>query len=163
MTVTVDAFRLISRAQGEYARCIDDGRMEDWPGFFEEDCHYRMLSDRVSALLEANIYEAHTYRHILGQPAILEESDEGARSETGFLVVRVMRDGSSDIFATGRYLDRYRFDGDRARLAERVVVCDSSTIDTLLALPLCPPRTRHHPAASSSPSGIPTASDRRSP
>ncbi|MEV5367132.1 aromatic-ring-hydroxylating dioxygenase subunit beta [Streptomyces cellulosae] len=158
MTVTVDAFRLISRAQGEYARCIDDGRMEDWPGFFEEDCHYRittaanhgeglqagviwadnrrMLSDRVSALLEANIYEAHTYRHILGQPAILEESDEGARSETGFLVVRVMRDGSSDIFATGRYLDRYRFDGDRARLAERVVVCDSSTIDTLLALPL---------------------------
>ena len=158
MTVTVDAFRLISRAQGEYARCIDDGRMEDWPGFFEEDCHYRittaanhgeglqagviwadnrrMLSDRVSALLEANIYEAHTYRHILGQPAILEESDEGARSETGFLVVRVMRDGSSDIFATGRYLDRYRFHGDRARLAERVVVCDSSTIDTLLALPL---------------------------
>ncbi|MER6835593.1 aromatic-ring-hydroxylating dioxygenase subunit beta [Streptomyces cellulosae] len=158
MTVTVDAFRLISRAQGEYARCIDDGRMEDWPGFFEEDCHYRittaanhgeglqagviwadnrrMLSDRVSALLEANIYEAHTYRHILGQPAILEESDEGARSETGFLVVRVMRDGSSDIFATGRYLDRYRFDGGRARLAERVVVCDSSTIDTLLALPL---------------------------
>jgi anthranilate 1,2-dioxygenase small subunit len=158
VTVTVDAFRLISRAQGEYARCIDDGRMEDWPGFFEEDCHYRittaanhsegleagviwadnrrMLSDRVSALLEANIYEAHTYRHILGQPAILEESDEGARSETGFLVVRVMRDGRSDIFATGRYLDRYRFDGDRASLAERVVVCDSSTIDTLLALPL---------------------------
>ncbi|MGV9525708.1 aromatic-ring-hydroxylating dioxygenase subunit beta [Streptomyces cellulosae] len=158
MTVTVDAFRLISRAQGEYARCIDDGRMEDWPGFFEEDCHYRitttanhseglqagviwadnrrMLTDRVSALLEANIYEAHTYRHILGQPAILEESDEGARSETGFLVVRVMRDGGSDIFATGRYLDRYRFHGDRARLAERVVVCDSSTIDTLLALPL---------------------------
>ncbi len=113
MTVTVDAFRLISRAQGEYARCIDDGRMEDWPGFFEEDCHYRittaanhseglqagviwadnrrMLTDRVSALLEANIYEAHTYRHILGQPAILEESDEGARSETGFRRARHAR------------------------------------------------------------------------
>jgi anthranilate 1,2-dioxygenase small subunit len=158
VTVTVDAFRLIGRAQGEYARCIDGDRMEEWPGFFEEDCHYRittaanhregleagviwadnrrMLVDRVSALREANIYEEHSYRHILGQPAILEESEDGARSETGFLVVRVMRDGTTDIFATGRYLDRYRFDGERASIAERVVVCDSSTIDTLLALPL---------------------------
>ncbi|MES4889666.1 aromatic-ring-hydroxylating dioxygenase subunit beta [Streptomyces sp. NPDC096012] len=158
MTVTVDAFRLISRAQGEYARCIDGDRIEEWPDFFEEDCHYRittaanhreglaagvvwadnrrMLADRVSALREANIYEAHTYRHILGQPAVLEESDEGARSETGFLVVRVMRDGTTDIFASGRYLDRYRFTGDRASIVERIVVCDSSTIDTLLALPL---------------------------
>lgn len=156
--MTVDAFRLISRAQGEYARCIDSDRVEEWPDFFEEDCHYRittaanhsegleagviwadnrrMLDDRVSALREANIYEAHTYRHILGQPAVLEESDAGATSETGFLVVRVMRDGTSDIFATGRYLDRYRFVGERASIVERIVVCDSPVIDTLLALPL---------------------------
>ncbi|MET8517903.1 aromatic-ring-hydroxylating dioxygenase subunit beta [Streptomyces sp. NPDC005077] len=154
----MDAFRLISRAQGEYARCIDSDRVEEWPDFFEEDCHYRittaanhsegleagviwadnrrMLDDRVSALREANIYEAHTYRHILGQPAVLEESDAGATSETGFLVVRVMRDGTSDIFATGRYLDRYRFVGERASIVERIVVCDSPVIDTLLALPL---------------------------
>lgn len=156
--MTVDAFRLISRAQGEYARCIDSDRVEEWPDFFEEDCHYRittaanhsegleagviwadnrrMLDDRVSALREANIYEAHTYRHILGQPAVLEESDAGATSETGFLVIRVMRDGTSDIFATGRYLDRYRFVGERASIVERIVVCDSPVIDTLLALPL---------------------------
>lgn len=156
--MTVDAFRLISRAQGEYARCIDSDRVEEWPDFFEEDCHYRittaanhsegleagviwadnrrMLDDRVSALREANIYEAHTYRHILGQPAVLEESDAGTTSETGFLVVRVMRDGTSDIFATGRYLDRYRFVGERASIVERIVVCDSPVIDTLLALPL---------------------------
>ncbi|MGW3700068.1 aromatic-ring-hydroxylating dioxygenase subunit beta [Streptomyces sp. NPDC005134] len=154
----MDAFRLISRAQGEYARCIDSDRVEEWPDFFEEDCHYRittaanhsegleagviwadnrrMLDDRVSALREANIYEAHTYRHILGQPAVLEESDAGATSETGFLVIRVMRDGTSDIFATGRYLDRYRFVGERASIVERIVVCDSPVIDTLLALPL---------------------------
>jgi anthranilate 1,2-dioxygenase small subunit len=47
-----------------------------------------------------------------------------------------MRDGTTDIFATGRYVDRYEIDGEVAKLAERIVVCDSSTTDTLLALPL---------------------------
>jgi anthranilate 1,2-dioxygenase small subunit len=154
----MDVFRLISRTQADYARCIDDGSLEDWPGFFLDECQYkvttadnhregmeagliwadtrRMLVDRVSALREANIYERHTYRHILGQPVILDETGDTVRSETGFLVVRVMRDGTTDIFATGRYLDDYRIDGDVAKLAQRIVVCDSSSIDTLLALPL---------------------------
>jgi anthranilate 1,2-dioxygenase small subunit len=119
-----------------------------------------MLTDRVTALREANIYERHSYRHILGQPFLVTDEDdtdedgsdedgsdedgtgddvtdgEGVRSETPFLVVRIMRDGASDLFASGRYLDRYVFEGERAVLAERVVVCDSSRIDTLLAIPL---------------------------
>jgi anthranilate 1,2-dioxygenase small subunit len=154
----MDSHQLISRAQADYARCIDDGRLEDWPDFFESDCVYRitsaenhregyeaaivyadsrgMLQDRVSALRKANIYEQHTYRHILGAPVILEENGAELRSETSFLVVRVMRDGPAAIFATGRYLDRYRLGGERPQLLERIVVCDSPRIDTLLALPL---------------------------
>jgi hypothetical protein len=38
--------------------------------------------------------------------------------------------------ATGRYLDLYRIEDNKAKLEERTVVCDSSRIDTLLALPL---------------------------
>ncbi len=154
----MDSFRLISCAQADYARCIDDGRLEEWPGFFEPDCLYRittadnhrqgyqagivhadsrgMLEDRVSALREANIYEQQTYRHILGIPAILSEGAGTVRSETPFLVVRIMHEGATEIFATGRYLDVYRITESRASLAERIVVCDSSRIDTLLALPL---------------------------
>jgi anthranilate 1,2-dioxygenase small subunit len=95
-----------------------------------------MLQDRVSALREANIYERQSYRHILGQPSILDESGDEVRSETSFLVARIVQDGDTDIFATGRYLDRYRIEGGRAHLHERIVVCDSSRIDTLMALPL---------------------------
>jgi anthranilate 1,2-dioxygenase small subunit len=95
-----------------------------------------MLTDRVSALREANIYERHGYRHILGQPFLLSADGDEVRSETPFLVVRIMRDGTSDLFASGRYLDRYTVEGDDVKLSERVVVCDSSRIDTLLALPL---------------------------
>jgi anthranilate 1,2-dioxygenase small subunit len=153
----------IHEAQGHYVRCIDDDRLEDWPGFFVERCHYRittadnhrrglpagivwadsrgMLVDRVSALREANIYERHSYRHLLGAPAVLSAEPAGdgrveVRSETSFLVVRITGDGPMDLFASGRYLDRYLVEDDRALLRERVVVCDSSRIDTLLAVPL---------------------------
>ncbi|MCI2416814.1 aromatic-ring-hydroxylating dioxygenase subunit beta [Saccharopolyspora sp. K220] len=149
---------IIARAQAQYVRCIDDGQLEDWPDFFTEDCRYRvttadnyrrdlpagliwadsrgMLKDRVSALREANIYEPHSYRHMLGQPAIIAESGDDVASETSFFVLRITGNGPTDIFASGRYVDRYRIDGDEALLRERIVVCDSSEIDTLLALPL---------------------------
>jgi anthranilate 1,2-dioxygenase small subunit/terephthalate 1,2-dioxygenase oxygenase component beta subunit len=95
-----------------------------------------MLQDRVAALRRANIYERQSYRHIVGMPALLGEADGAQRAETPFLVVRIVRDGAMDIFATGRYLDRLVEEGGALRFRERLVVCDSSRFDTLLAIPL---------------------------
>jgi len=47
-----------------------------------------------------------------------------------------MQDGDTEIFATGRYLDLYKVEDDAVKLNERTVVCDSSRVDTLMALPL---------------------------
>lgn len=152
---------VISQAQAEYARCIDGDDLERWPDFFAETCFYSittadnhraglaagliwadshgMLRDRVSALREANIYERHTYRHILGQPLgrpVDDPTSGEVASETSFLVARIMRDGSTDVFASGRYLDRWNLAARTPLLVERIVVCDSKRIDTLLALPL---------------------------
>jgi 3-phenylpropionate/cinnamic acid dioxygenase small subunit len=146
------------RLNGEYARALDDDRLEDWPGFFVEDCLYKitsadnyaqgmeagliyadsraMLQDRVTALRKASVYERQRYRHVLGAPLVLGEEGGAKRVETSFLVVRVMRDGTMDLFACGRYLDRVVEQGGKAKLKERLVVCDSSRIDTLIALPL---------------------------
>jgi anthranilate 1,2-dioxygenase small subunit len=66
----------------------------------------------------------------------LSENGAEVRTETPFLVARILQDGDTDLFATGRYLDRYRIVENQAQLEERIVVCDSSRIDTLLALPL---------------------------
>jgi anthranilate 1,2-dioxygenase small subunit len=156
--MTDSVYQMIARAQAEYARCIDDDRLEEWPDHFHGSCVYKittaanhreglegaiifanskgMLRDRVSALREANIYERQSYRHILGQPSILHEGGGEVRSETSFLVARIVQDGDTDIFATGRYLDLYRIEEGKVRLNERIVVCDSSRIDTLMALPL---------------------------
>ncbi|HVL59547.1 MAG TPA: aromatic-ring-hydroxylating dioxygenase subunit beta [Burkholderiaceae bacterium] len=149
--------RLMS-LNASYARCIDDDRIETWPDFFADDCIYRittaenyeqrlpasviyarskgMLRDRVSALREASVYERQRYRHIVGVPTIDEAAGGDVRAESPFVVVRIMRDGSSLLFASGRYVDRLIDAGAELKLAERVVVCDSSSFDTLLALPL---------------------------
>jgi anthranilate 1,2-dioxygenase small subunit len=142
----------------DYARALDDDRIEVWPSFFTEPCLYLittadnhrhgytagivyadsqgMLHDRVAALREANIYERQAYRHVVGLPAVLGESDGLVRAETSFLVVRIMRDGRMDLFATGRYLDVLVDESGVLRLRERVVVCDNNRFDTLLAIPL---------------------------
>lgn len=153
-----DAFTMVLDCNARYARCIDDGSLADWPVFFTGDCVYKitsaenyradlpagivhahsraMLVDRVSALAEANIYERHSYRHLLGVPSILASDESTIRAETPFVVMRILRDGPTDVFATGRYIDVFRIDAGAVTIAERIVVCDSARIDTLLALPL---------------------------
>ena len=149
---------LVLDLQLRYARAIDEGELERWPEFFVEDCRYRithradlaeglpvgiiyadsqaMLRDRVSSLREANVYEAQAYRHILSPPLVLEVGERAVRAETSFLVVRIMGDGESSLFASGVYRDRIERRGDRLRFLERLVVLDSRRIDTLLAIPI---------------------------
>ena len=141
-----------------YARAIDTDRLEDWPNFFLERCLYRitsadnhrrghaagivyadsraMLADRIAALRNANIYERQCYRHIVGMPSILEADGDMISAETSFVVVRTLRDGRMDLFVAGAYLDRVRDEAGTLRFAERIVVCDSSRFDTLVAIPL---------------------------
>jgi anthranilate 1,2-dioxygenase small subunit len=95
-----------------------------------------MLRDRVAALREANVYERQAYRHIVGLPTLLDGAEGEPRAEAPFLVVRIMRDGRMDLFATGRYLDVLAEEDGALRFRRRLVVCDSSRIDTLLAIPL---------------------------
>jgi 3-phenylpropionate/cinnamic acid dioxygenase small subunit len=155
----MDLLARLVELNAAYARAIDNEEFERWPDFFLDPCLYKvtsaenhargyeagiiyadsqgMLRDRVSALRQANIYERQRYRHIVGLPAILARDDAEASVETPFLVVRILRTGAMDVFATGRYLDRVALDGAATlRLRERIVVCDGARFDTLVALPL---------------------------
>jgi 3-phenylpropionate/cinnamic acid dioxygenase small subunit len=145
----------LAELNAAYAATIDQDRLEAWPDFFTDDCLYKitsaenhkrgyaagivyadsraMLRDRVTALRTANIFERHSYRHIVGLPVV---GSNGLTAETPFLVARIMRDGRTDVFATGVYLDVLSDAAGALRFAERIVVCDSSHFDTLLAIPL---------------------------
>jgi hypothetical protein len=61
---------------------------------------------------------------------------DGIAAQSPFVVMRTMRDGRMDLFAAGIYADRVVEDGTGLKFAERIVVCDSSRFDTLVAIPL---------------------------
>lgn len=148
----------IAAFNAAYAKTIDSDAMEQWPAFFAKDCHYRvtnvdniaeglvagivwansqdMLTDRISALREANIYERHRYRHILGMPSIQAADAVQASASTPFMVLRIMHTGETEVFASGEYQDKFTTLDGKLLLQERIAVCDSTVTDTLMALPL---------------------------
>ncbi|MEM9685279.1 MAG: aromatic-ring-hydroxylating dioxygenase subunit beta [Pseudomonadota bacterium] len=143
---------------GEYAEAIDEDRLEEWPDFFADPCRYLVISrsnheagmkqgimyaatrgmllDRVFTIRQANLFEPHSYRHVIGPIRVKEIEDGSAVVHSHVIVARIMQTGETTLFATGRYLDRIDVSGETYRFQERVVVLDSDRIDTLLAIPL---------------------------
>lgn len=156
----IDLQLTVENLLARYSHAIDDDRLEEWPAFFTENGSYKivtaenlerklplpivyadsraMLRDRVAALRNANIYEAQRYRHAVSSILVERVDAHTARATSNFQVVRTMHTGESMLFASGRYLDRIRLNGEagKAQFEERVVVLDSRAIDTLLAIPL---------------------------
>jgi anthranilate 1,2-dioxygenase small subunit len=147
----------VERLHALYAHALDADKLEEWPRFFTEHGTYRittaenearglplpvlyaegrpMLRDRVASLRHANIYEPQRYRHLVS-PALVERINERAASSlANFIVVRIMENGDTLLFASGRYVDRIALTPE-PRYEERVVICDSRRFDTLLAIPL---------------------------
>ena len=142
----------------QYGYTIDEDLLEEWPKFFVEEARYMittrqnhqanmpvglilcenrgMMEDRVSALRIANLYEPHGYRHLIDPPIVISKSKQEVRAQTSFACFRTVQGSSPEIFCTGKYLDRIVDDGQFLKFKERVVVCDSERIDTLIVIPL---------------------------
>ncbi|MCC2098672.1 MAG: aromatic-ring-hydroxylating dioxygenase subunit beta [Hyphomicrobiales bacterium] len=140
------------------AHRLDDLDIDAWPGFFAENGKYivttrenvragypigiihcanrGMIEDRVRAFFTANVFEPHTYNHLLGPVEILENSGEEYVTRSNFHVVRIMENGRSDLYATGSYHDRIVTEGRDLKFLERKVVLDSRTLDILMVIPL---------------------------
>jgi anthranilate 1,2-dioxygenase small subunit len=142
----------------EYAACIDDGRYEEWPAFFTEECRYQiipaeshergyvsgfylcesrgMLADRILCLRETAIYEPQRYRHLVGGTRVVSLEGEACRAETPFAVVRTTNEGEMSLFAAGKYVDSVVFEAGAARFREKLVLTDSTRIEILITAPL---------------------------
>jgi anthranilate 1,2-dioxygenase small subunit len=142
-----------------YAYALDDEDIDRWPQFFTESGLYHlttkenydaglpigimrcvgrgMMSDRVKAFHTANIFEPHSYNHIVNRPLFAMGAPQGAYSaRSNFQVTRIMQDGRAEPFATGRYLDVIVVEKGVAKFQERVVVLDSRQIDILMVVPI---------------------------
>ena len=109
----------------EYGALIDAAKFDEWLGLFAQECGYQilprenldrglpaalifcdsraMLEDRIRALREANKYNIHTDRHVIGLARIFEN---GLALEAPFAVFQTDEEGETRLFATGLYRDR---------------------------------------------------------
>jgi anthranilate 1,2-dioxygenase small subunit len=148
----------VERLTAHYIGCIDHDDLENWPAFFTEDGLYRiisresyarglpagllycsghgMLRDRVAALRRANIYEPHSYRHMVSGTRLVREEPPGWRLATNFHVIRTMHTGEMAVFAVGFFDDLIVESAGKLLFKEKTVVCDSSRVDTLLVIPI---------------------------
>ena len=138
----------------DYGGLLDLGRYDDWLGLFAAECRYSvvprenydqglpvalilcdnrgMLEDRIMALREANKFNIHIDRHLIGLPRVVGE----AEIEAPFAVYQTDQEGETRLFAAGLYRDRLERAGEGLRIAEKLVLLDTSAVPTLLATPL---------------------------
>ena len=138
----------------EYGGLLDLGRFDDWLALFAAECRYAvvprenydqdlpvalilcdsrgMLEDRIMALREANKFNIHIDRHLIGLPRIVGETE----IEAPFAVYQTDEEGETRLFATGLYRDRLHATGGRLLIAEKLVLLDTAAVPTLLATPL---------------------------
>lgn len=143
----------------DYARLLDDGPLEEWPGLFVADALYLaiprdnfdaglplatlrcesrgMLMDRVRAVQETVMYEPRYLRHSITQIQPQRRSDGRLDVSAHYTVVEVLHDDLPRILSAGRYLDIVVEDeAGTLRFAEKRVVYDSVLVPNTIVYPL---------------------------
>ena len=142
----------------EYGALIDLAKFDEWLDLFAKECRYQivprenfdrglpaglvfcdsraMLEDRIRALREANKYNIHTDRHVIGLPRLLGMDGAELRVEAPFAVFQTDQEGETRLFATGLYRDRLEISGRRLKIRDKLILLDTFAVPTLLATPL---------------------------
>jgi salicylate 5-hydroxylase small subunit len=142
----------------DYASAVDSGDWSLWPGFFTEQCSYRlqprenhdrglplatlsfesraMLEDRVYGIRETLFHDPYYQRHVVGLPRVLKVDAQGIHSEANYAVFRTKLDQPSTVFNVGRYLDVVVRTDAGLKFASRQVIYDSELIPNSIIYPL---------------------------
>ncbi len=145
----------------DYGCLLDQGKYDEWLGLFAPQCTYNvmprenfdrglpvgliycdsraMLEDRIMALREANKYNIHSDRHLIGLPRLSGAKGPGAGGlaiEASFAVYQTDQEGATRLFATGLYRDRLELTGHALKIRDKLVLLDTFAVPTLLATPL---------------------------
>ena len=142
----------------EYGALIDAARFDEWLGLFAQECGYQILprenldrglpaalifcdsravlEDRIRALREANKYNIHTDRHVIGLPRLLAAKPGGVLVEAPFAIYQTDQEGETRLFATGLYRDQLEPVGDSLKIRDKLILLDTFAVPTLLATPL---------------------------
>jgi anthranilate 1,2-dioxygenase small subunit len=159
--VTAETLALVQELRflyEEIADSLDRDQIEALPGYFADDCLYRiisrenydqalpaatlycdgirMLRDRVLALRETQVYEPRSWRHFISGVRV-ERIEAGViYAGANVMVTEAMSDAEPTILIVGRYEDRLiRRDG-QLFFVERSVVYDNYRVVRSLIAPV---------------------------
>jgi anthranilate 1,2-dioxygenase small subunit len=141
-----------------YGALIDAAEFDAWLALFAATCSYHivprenyerelpaglvycdsraMLEDRIWALREANKYNIHNDRHLIGLPRLTGEGGDATLVEAAFAVYQTDQEGETRLFATGVYHDRIVVEAGDLKFRDKLVLLDTFAVPSLLATPL---------------------------
>ena len=95
-----------------------------------------MLEDRIRSLREANKYNIHSDRHLIGLPRMLGQEGGAALVEAPFAVYQTDQEGETRLFSSGLYRDRVVSEAGSLKFRDKLVLLDTFAVPSLLATPL---------------------------
>jgi anthranilate 1,2-dioxygenase small subunit len=141
----------------DYAECLDEDDLENWPSFFPEDARYlvtgrenydqgldhatlycdgiAMIHDRVLAIRKSTVFEPRSLRHIISGVRV-RSTGEIIEAKASFVIFESLSDKEPRILMVGRYFDRLVRNGDGFLFKERACVFDNYRIMTSLIIPV---------------------------
>lgn len=154
----VPARDAIAELLSSYAYLLDQDKLEDWVECFADPCRYKvttqenvelglpagmlycdskaMLHDRIQYVRDASVANIHRDRHLLGQPHIIDGSNDGYRVVTNFVVYQSEPDRESRVFCLGRYESQIISVNGSMKFKSQNVVLDNDSVMPLLATPI---------------------------
>ena len=158
MIVELRDYLALVQLYADYASAVDSGNWDLWPGFFTDDCVYRlvprenhergfplatlsfeskgMLRDRVYGIRETLFHDPYYQRHVVGAPIVRKVVDGRIHSEANYAVFRTKLSELSSVFNVGRYVDEVVQTPDGLRFASRLCIYDSEMIPNSIIYPV---------------------------
>lgn len=156
--LTFEAYHELVAFYARYAAVLDAGDWDAWPEFFTDDCVYKvlprenherglplavmdfeskgMLKDRVFGVKDTLFYDPYYQRHIVGLPLVHAIRGNMIEAEANYVVLRTKTEETSDVYNTGRYVDRIRKTSRGLRFESRLCIYDSEMISNSLIYPI---------------------------
>jgi len=154
-----DEYHELARLYADYARAVDSGHWDEWPGFFTEKCSYRlqprenherglplatlsfesrgMLEDRVYGIRETLFHDPYYQRHVVGLPLVHGVDADGTiHSEANYAVFRTKLSEPSTVFNVGRYIDTVVRTDAGLKFSARLAVYDTELVPNSIIYPI---------------------------
>ena len=118
------------------AEVVNVARASGAAGILIGDDLHEKRSGLTRALREANKYNIHTDRHLIGLPCLTGEDGGATLVEAPFAVYQTDQEGETRLFASGLYRDSIVAEAGDLKFRDKLVVLDTFAVPSLLATPL---------------------------